>query len=514
VSEYARKLIGVDALDGGGSQWTGAGEVVGIVDSGIDSEHPDFTDRVADLGAVEGASEVDHAGHGTHVAGIAGGGGEASNGKIRGMAPEAKLAVLGIVDAAGKLKLPADVGELLHRVADMGAKIINLSWGRALSSTYENGAMAVDSFVRERPEILVVVAAGNEGSAPADYPSLYSVGTPATAKNAITVGACCSIRPDFAAETWGTYKPQKFPGPPTKDLPLAGNGDLPAALSSRGPSDSESVSPDLLAPGSAILAPRAQAAAETAFWRPCADHGGRYAFMNGTSMAAPVVTGAAAVVRQYLRAQRPGAEPSAALLKAVLIASAQRLPWARAADDEADFGYPDFDQGYGRLNLATVLPSAGAPPGRRLELVDVPNDSDEALESRAPPGATHRAVRGYRFTLSAGATDPLRVVLCWSDYSVAGIQNNLNLQLQCADARRIVGNPEHRWLVPKVKYLDPRLQGVILDRRNNVQRIDVADPPAGPYRVRLLAENTLFPPQGYALCVCGELDGGLEAEEQ
>jgi serine protease AprX len=512
VSDYARKQIGLDSLEGNGHPWTGAGEVVGVVDSGIDAEHPDFAGRVADVAAVEGASEVDEVGHGTHVAGIAAGDGAASDGKVRGMAPEAKLAVLGIVDSGGKLKLPPDVGDLLRTVADMGAKVINLSWGRALSSTYENGAMAVDTFIRERPDVLVVVAAGNEGAAPAGHPSLYSIGTPATAKNGVTVGACCSIRPDFPDETWGTYKPQKFSAAPTKDLPLSGNGDLPAALSSRGPTDNESIGPDLLAPGTAILAPRARAAPEAAFWRQHPEYGGRYGFMNGTSMAAPVVSGAAAVVRQYLREQRPGTDPSAALLKAVLIASAERLPWPWDPADAVDFGYPDFDQGYGRLNLATALPTAGSR--RRLEVIDVDNASDQALESRAPPGAKHKAIRSYRFKVAEGAKEPLRVVVCWSDYSVAGTQNNLNLQLQCADARRIVGNPEHRWLVPKVKYLDPQLQGVVLDRRNNVQRIDVLDPPPGAYRARLLAENTLFPPQGYAVCVSGELDGALEAEEQ
>jgi serine protease AprX len=514
VSDYARMQIGLDSLEGNGNQLTGAGEVLGVVDSGIDADHPDFAGRVMEVAAVEGASPVDEVGHGTHVAGIAAGDGAVSGGKVRGMAPEAKLAVLGIVDSGGKLKLPPDVGDLLRTVADMGAKVINLSWGRALSSTYENGAMAVDTFIRERLDVLVVVAAGNEGAAPADYPSLYSIGTPATAKNGVTVGACCSIRPDFPDDTWGTYKPQKFVGVPTKDLPLCGadHGDRPAALSSRGPTDNESIGPDLLAPGTAILAPRARAAPEAAFWRQHTEYGGRYGFMNGTSMAAPVVSGAAVVVRQFLREQRSGADPSAALLKAVLIASAERLPWSRDAEDEGDFGYPDFDQGYGRLNVATALPTAGSR--RRLEVVDIDNGSDQALESRAPPGAKHKAIRSYRFKVAEGAKEPLRVVVCWSDYAVGGTQNNLNLQLQCADATRIVGNPEHRWLVPKVKYLDPRLQGVVLDRRNNVQRIDVPDPQPGAYRARLLAENTLFPPQGYALCVSGELDGALEAEEQ
>ncbi len=512
MSDYARQVIGLDALDDA-ARWTGAGEVIGVVDSGIDATHPDFAERIVGVAAVEGASEVDQVGHGTHVAGIAAGSGAASGGKVRGIAPAAQLAVLGIVGGDGKLLLPPDIGKLLHQIADMGAKVVNLSWGTPVSGAYENGAMAVDTFVRERPDVLVVVAAGNEGAAPGGDATLYSVGTPASAKNVVTVGACCSSRPDFPKETWGTYKPAKFPAPPLRDAALAGNPDLPAGLSSRGPTDSDGVGPHLLAPGTAILAPRAANAMEALFWKPCSDHDGRYGYMNGTSMAAPVVSGAAAILRQWLREDRQLAEPSAALLKALLVTCADRLAWNRAAEDEPDFGYPDFDQGFGRLNLGAVMPSSGASPKRKVVLQDVANDADLALESRPPAGAKHKAIRSWRFTVAEGATEPLRIVLAWSDYSVAGIQNDLNLALQCPGGTRLVGNQDHRWLLPKVKYLDPRLQGVVLDRRNNVQRIDVDPPAAGAYRLRLIAENTLFPPQGYALCVRGDLDGDLEIEQ-
>lgn len=511
MTDYARKLIGIDALTDS-ARWTGEGEVVGIVDSGIDASHPDFEGRIRATDCVAGASAVDHWGHGTHVAGIVAGSGAASEGKVRGMAPGAELAVLGIVNDERRLLLPPNIGELLNRVADMGARIINLSWGTAVSSVYENGAMAVDTFTRERPDVLVVIAAGNEGTAPTGQPSLYTMGAPATAKNSITVGACCSSRPDFPDVTWGKYRQAKFPLPPTGDLPLAGNPDLPAALSSRGPTDSDGVGPDVLAPGTAVLSARAADVPDRMYWRPCPEYDGRYAFENGTSMAAPVVSGAAAVLRQYLRQELHIESPSAALLKGLLVASADRMPWSRPDEDEPDFGYPDFDQGHGRLNVASILPSEGARPQRVLEIKDVADDSDTALESRAPIGATHKAVRSYRLKVREGAIGPLRIVLAWSDYSVRTIQNNLSLHVQCPGGVQLVGNPDHHWLIPKVKYLDPRLRGVVPDRRNNVQRIDVDPQVAGPYRIRLLAENTLFPPQGYALIVCGELEGSVEEE--
>lgn len=512
MSDRVRKLVGIEALNKGSERWTGKGEVVAVIDSGIDTTHPDLADCVESFEAVAGAMETDRIGHGTHVSGTIAGSGAASDKKIRGMAPEARLVGLGIVDESGKLCLPADLGELLHKVADKGAKIINLSWGTPLASVYENGSMAVDTFTRERPDVLVVVAAGNQGKALQGYPSLYSIGTPATAKNAVTVGACAGDRTEFKDASWGAYAPRRFPAAPTKEELVAGDPQRPAALSSRGPTDSEAVKPDLLAPGTAILAARAAEAPDRSFWKPYPEFENRYGFMNGTSMATPVVSGTAAVVRQYLREERKLENPSSALLRAVLIASALRVPWSRAAEDEHDCGYPDFDQGFGRLDLSTLLPHDGGSKRRGLVVEDVQEKDADALESRAPEGAAHKAIHTYKVKVPAGAKEPLRIVLAWTDYSVRGIQNVLALDVRGPEGLRRRGNEEHAWLQPPSKYLDPELQGLRSDNRNNVQQVFLKDPPAGEYHVRVVAQNTLFPPQGFGLCVCGELEGDLERE--
>jgi hypothetical protein len=377
---------------------------------------------------------------------------------------------------------------------------------------YENGSMAIDTFTRERPDVLVVIAAGNAGKALTGYPSLYSVGTPATAKNALTVGACASDRGEFPSVTWGSYAPRRFPTAPTKDQLLAGDPQLPAALSSRGPTDSEAIKPDVLAPGTAILAARAVDAPDRSFWRAYPSFDNHYAFMNGTSMATPVVSGAAAVVRQYLREEHGLASPSSALLRAVLIAGALRVPWARAAEDERDFGYPDFDQGFGRIDLRTLLPHHACPARRAIGLVDVANEDDDALESRAPSNASHKAVHSFRVTVPAEASESLRIVLAWTDYSVRSVQNALALDIVGPGGLRLRGNEGHTWLRAKDKYLDAGLPSLRFDNRNTVQQAVVEEPPAGQYHIRVIAQNTLFPPQGFALCVCGELDGELERE--
>jgi serine protease AprX len=500
--DHARKVVGAEGL---GGKLDGDGEIVGVIDSGVDSTHPDLTDRVLVAEAVAGLAADDHVGHGTHVAGSIAGTGKASKGKLRGMAPAAKIVSLAMLDAQG-VKDPPDLGDVLGHVADHGAKIINLSWGTPLDSVYDNGSMAVDKWVLDHPDVLVVVAAGNSGRAPEGYPELFTIGTPATAKNALTVGASASSRKAFK-DTWGGYKPELYPAEPTKDERMAGDPDTAAALSSRGPTDFQTVKPDLLAPGTHILAPRAAHAMQSFVWRDEPKHGGRYVYLNGTSMATPIVSGAAALVRQFLREEKGVAAPSAALLKAVLVNSAEMIPWHRPEDEQPDFGYPDFDQGFGRLDLRRVLSAPAAPAAVRLSVVDVANDSDQALESRARLGAVHKAARRYAVEVEEGSKEPLRVTLVWTDHQHSSLQNALSLRVETPEGRMLLGNADHRWQRVPAKYLPVKLREASADTRNNVQTVHVEKPRAGRYEIRVLARNTLFPPQGFGLSACGGLAG-------
>ena len=240
---------------------------------------------------------------------------------------------------------------------------------------------------------------------------------------------------------------------------MSGDPDFPAALSSRGPTDSDAVKPDVLAPGTYILSARASKAT-MAFWEP--QQPGPYAYLGGTSMATPVVSGCAAVLRQYLREERKLKTPSAALLKAILIASARRI---RARDLPGDLrdqiGFPDYDQGFGRVDLTNVLPHKGAPAKRRLEYDDVRGDSPKALASRGTPGEL-AASNAYHVTVAAGAEEPLRAVLTWSDWPSDGVQNNLHLKITAPGGTAVYGNPEH-WAARREA--DSLLQRSLPDRR-------------------------------------------------
>jgi subtilisin family serine protease len=505
LCSHARPLVGVEGL-----KWTGTGEVVAVFDSGIDESHEDFKGQIASLDNVDGGTKGDTIGHGTHVAGIVAGTGVASGGENKGIAPGAKLAIVGFVGADGVPLIPANWAELLERAVANGAHIVNLSVGTNFAGHYDFGSLALDEFVWAHPDVLVVIAAGNSGSAPEGWVGFHTVGSPASSKNALTVGASTTDRTDIEL-TWGAYNKKSFPKPPCADEHLCGDPDHPAALSSRGPTDSESVKPDVLAPGTYILAPRAEGAKIT-FLDPQYNGSGAYGYLGGTSMAAPIVAGCAAVLREYLREERDVANPSAALLKAMLIASARRVKARDLPEELRDkIGYPDFDQGFGRVDLSTILPHDGAPPKRRLEFDDVAQDSPKALASRG----SVLAQQSYKFTVADGATGPLRAVLAWTDWPSDGVQNNLQLKLTPPGVAPVYGNPEHR--IGKSgtdELLERYLQGSTerppaLDKRNNVEQVAIEQPAPGEYQLNVIAENTPKPPQGYAVCVVGELEGAL-----
>jgi subtilisin family serine protease len=511
-ADLSRELMGLDALTPppAGGAWDGTGETVAIFDSGVDATHPDLVNRLAARTRYGRGGEDDLGGHGTHVAGIIAGDGSVPGSSVRGIAPGAKIVSVGMAYGSSEhphLDMPADLGALLELAVREGAAIVNLSWGEPLGARYEQGALSIDHFTHAHPDVLVVVAAGNEGTAPRGLRELYRVGTPATAKNVVTVGATLGKRPEFAERTWGKWK-SGFHDPEGRG-PMSGDPDQVAALSSTGPTEWGMVKPDVVAPGTFILSARALGAGKGVVWEGRAepnDGNGRewYCYSSGTSMAAPAVSGAAAVVRQYLRSAPGAPVPSAALLKAVLIAAAQPVPSRRSAEEQEGIGFPDFDQGFGRVDLRSVLPHPAAPPGRKLLYADVRSGTPGALVSGARQELGEKGVRAYRVAVPPGATAPLRVVLTWTDPPGPSVHNKLRLSVRGPGELLGLGNAGHRFgRNPVMEALAPGRQQ--FDQHNTVESVHIPAPPPGTYYVRVLAHNTPTPGQGYALVVSGEL---------
>ncbi|WP_237553764.1 S8 family serine peptidase [Streptomyces sp. SID6137] len=231
---------------------TGKGVTVAVLDSGADLTHPDLVDRISrSKSFIDGEEVADRDGHGTHVTSTVGGSGAASDGKEKGVAPDATLAVGKVLDDEGSGSESQIIAGMEWAARDVHARIVSMSLG---SSDPSDGtdpmSQALDSLSQETGA-LFVVAAGNTGA-----PS--SISSPGAADAALTVGAVDS-------------------------------SDQPAYFTSAGPrAGDDALKPDLSAPGVDILAARSQ----------LTDGSGYYTTMSGTSMATPHVAGVAALLAQ------------------------------------------------------------------------------------------------------------------------------------------------------------------------------------------------------------------------
>jgi thermitase len=266
----------------------GAGATVAVVDSGVDLAHPDLLARLLPgYDWVDGdAVPQDEHGHGTHVAGTVA---AAENGLgVVGVAPEADVIPLRVLGANGS-GWGSDVAAAFDWAGDRGVRVVNASLGSPGITSAERQA------IRDHPETLYVVAAGNAGAnvdATPHYPCAY------TEANVLCVGATDS-------------------------------DDEIASFSNYG-----ATAVDLFAPGVLI------ASTYPTGFGSYLDDG--YQLMNGTSMAAPHVAGAAALVV----AHHP--EYAASQIKAALMDSADLRP-----------GLAGNARVGGRLNAAAAL---GATP--------------------------------------------------------------------------------------------------------------------------------------------------------
>ena len=495
-NDAARRLLRIDS----GNPvitlpFTGAGQIVAVADTGLDSNHPDFQGRILSVVALGRPNDSsDPAGHGTHVAGSVLGDGSASNGQIRGAAPGAQLFFQSILDATGGLGgLPVDLNDLFDDAYQSGARIHNNSWGAATASRYTGNSVEVDEFVADHRDMLIVISAGNEGIAAAPrtnsdtgFVDWLSIGSPASCKNALTVGASRSDRSSggYSKMTYGAAWPGDFPDPPISGQLISGDPECLAAFSSRGPCDDRRIKPDVVGPGTDIASTKSSLAPLRNFWGAYPNNP-RYAFDGGTSMSAPLISGCAALVCEFYEKTRNHA-PSAALVKATLINGTR---WLNGADSIAPSqGTPNFHQGFGCVNMAASVPNPGNAK-LRLEFVDSWQNSATQFTSTG---------QRFRFQFSLAAPSPvLSICIAYTDLPARALQNNLNLFVQKPDNTKVVGNAQ---LPMSLNIPDPD---------NNVEIVRLPNAAAGVYIIQISATNLLRGPQDFALVVTGENLSGL-----
>lgn len=415
------------------------------------------------------AGSLDNQGHGTHAAGSAAGdrGAPIFHDLHDAIAPGAKLIVqdagyLPTGDTCAQLpglRCPLDLYRVFEQAYKQGARIHSNSWGDRQGATafqnppranYPQSARDVDAFVWEHPDSLVLFNTGNLGGGSVSPPS--SLSAPGSAKNTVQVGGTRATGND---------------------------DDRIASFTLFGPTIDGRIKPDLVGPARVI-------AADIDFDNnPATCDATR---QPGTSWASPTVAGAAALVRQYYtdgfypsgaKKAANAMVPSAALMKATLIAAARPVPWRWDGNRNVPaLPVPSMEQGWGFPVLDDALFFAGDT--RKLKIVDMP------LANGLAAGAS------MTFRVKAKPGTPLKVVLVWTDPpgTVRG----------ATDATPQLVND-----------LDLRVSGVstTADRLNNVEVISIAEP-NGSYDITISAHRLGFGArQSYALVITGDLDESL-----
>lgn len=446
----------------------GEGQIVGVSDSGLDTGvndatmHDDFQGRIVNIydRVGDGAHDV-ASGHGTHTSGSVLGNGTSSNGLIRGMAPAARLVFQAIGNQFDSLTgIPADLNQLFQQAYNDGARIHSNSWGNHLHGQYTVESEDIDEFVWNHKDMVILYSVGNDGedansNGVIDADSLSSQ---SSAKNCISVGATENNRATGGYQgTYHDYWPFDFPTNPIRNDNLSDDPQGMVAFSSRGPTDDGRPKPDVVAPGTNILSVRSSAASGNGWGLLPASDPNRpfYMYMGGTSMSTPITAGTVTLIRQFLARVHLMNNPSAALIKALLLHGAMPITGQYTP---AEVGaVPDNSQGWGRVHLCNAL---FPPYPVHYQFFD-----DPALAV----GTGQQ--RNFTFQV-VDSSIPFRATLVWSDHPSnpavgGGLVNQLRLAVIAPNGTTTQGAPAN----------------------NNVQRVQITNPQTGAYTVRVTGIN-------------------------
>ncbi len=350
---------------------TGAGVGVAVIDSGINlvkdlktGDGPAATSRIVySQNFADDAGTNDLYGHGTHVAGLIAGAGQSSKGRdftytVEGIAPGANLINLRVLDAAGNSTDSAVIAAIETAISlqsKYNIRVLNLSLGRQVFESYQLDPLCQAVEQAWQAGIVVVVAAGNQGRNNSAGTNGYgTIAAPGNDPYVITVGAMNTIGTGNRSD------------------------DLITSYSSKGPTTyDEVVKPDLVAPGNKSISLLAQ---NSTLWNALgatnhlvnkelgvggpAGNGNSNAYwrLSGTSMAAPVVSGAAALMLQA----DPTLTPDTVKARLMKTASKAFPSYSSITDPSTGITYTEqydiFTIGAGYLDIAAALASTEVVP--------------------------------------------------------------------------------------------------------------------------------------------------------
>jgi hypothetical protein len=368
LMERTESHLGVPALWNASPKSTGEDIVVGVLDTGIfatetpngiTETHPDFEGKILGIMDFTGSDPkgtlTDSTSHCTHVVGSICGSGRASNGRFKGMAPDAKAYVGKVlkVDANGEgTGLESWIIDAIQWAVKSNVDIINLSLGGPQPNDgLDLLSRAVNSACDEG--VIVCVAAGNWGP--------KTIGTPGSAERAITVGSV-SLE------------------------------DRLSDFSSTGPISASYKKPDVLAPGEDIISTLARGFKyfypRFGSSKPSLDPElqNSYTFKTGTSMATPIVAGGVALLLDaYFKKYGTGDRRSKGLVLKVRDA---------LINTAKDIGMSPDEQGHGVIQLSNAI-------AKLTETIDIKTISNIAIAPKGECGYTYDDLKGMLTTMNS-----------------------------------------------------------------------------------------------------------------
>jgi serine protease AprX len=359
VLDYHTDTVNAPAAWAQGLDGTGIG--VAVIDSGI-ANVPDLNANnvVYSQDFTNSGTAADQYGHGTHVAGIIAGNGSQSSGPnstytFKGIASNVNLIDFRVLDQNGAgtdSEAIAAIQSAIQLQSQYNIRVINLSLGRPVFESYTQDPLCQAVEQAWQSGIVVVVAAGNYGRDNAAGTNGYgTITAPGNDPYVITVGA---------TNAEGTADR---------------TDDVPASYSSKGPSlFDQVVKPDLVAPGNAIIS--LYTPAETLNQETPSDEvplsvyqtnggnaaSGAYFVLSGTSMATPMVSGAAALMLQ----QDPTLTPDQVKARLMKTAFKNLVQYSTATDALSGLTYSlqadIFTVGAGELDIQAALANTDLAP--------------------------------------------------------------------------------------------------------------------------------------------------------
>lgn len=472
----------------------GSGQIIGIADSGLDRNenwfrhYNDGSGVVSDItparspippetGTIFGARKVvaywvmpgaepydttaicnGVAGgfHGTHVTGSAAGDAFATSTPTEpnydvgdGMAPNAQILFQDLAEEDPGCLTGVGGTPMFQQAYDAGVRVHSNSYGSSPSGQYEPREARMDGLQWALEDMLILFAAGNDG------PGGSTIGAPAGAKNAVSVGATAH-----------------------------GNFTTIQGFSSRGPTGDGRIKPDVVAPGAGIVS--AAGNDSDGQTQPPFLSGNDTTAKSGTSMATPTVAGAAALLRQYfddgfypsgVRQADDEMNPSGALMKATLLNGTRSYP-----------DTPATDSGWGRVWLDNNLYFSGDDRALRV------------WDKRHLFGLQTGESESYTVQVNAG--QEFRATLVWFDPAGnpgtgPALVNDLDLKVSL-DGKTYRGNRFNN---------GQSATGGSFDTLNTVEQVLLTSPDAGEATITVTGRGVpgngeaFSDKQGYALVV-------------